>query len=105
MSAARGVGFGEAPVEQEAHGIASRAIEVEGVRWAVVEYDPGARREEWCEEGHCGMVIEGEVVYELADGGALHVAAGEGFALPDGDGHRARAGAAGARLFVIDRAP
>ncbi|HEX2160201.1 MAG TPA: hypothetical protein VHF88_00070 [Thermoleophilaceae bacterium] len=105
MSAARSVAFDGAPLEREAPGIASRSIEVDGVRWAVVEFEPGISREEWCEEGHCGLVLEGEVVYELTAGDALRVVAGEAFALPEGDGHRARAGAAGARLFVIDRAP
>jgi hypothetical protein len=36
----------------EAPGIASRALDVNGVRWALVEYEPGVLREEWCLEGH-----------------------------------------------------
>jgi quercetin dioxygenase-like cupin family protein len=99
------VPFPATGVEPEAPGIASRAVEVNGVRWAVVQYEPGVLREEWCEEGHSGYVLEGAVVYEFQlDRPPLAVGAGEGFTLPDGSAHRGRAGADGARLFLIDRA-
>lgn len=105
MSEPQAVPFLTTATEPEAPGIASRAVRVNGVRWAVVEYQPGVLREEWCEEGHSGYVLEGGVVYEFQDGrAALAVRAGEGFTLPDGSGHRGRAGAGGARLFLIDRA-
>lgn len=106
MSDARPVRFSSADLEPEAPGIASRAVVVNGVRWALVEYEPGVLREEWCTEGHSGYVVAGEITYELTDGSepvALH--AGDGFTLPDGaGGHRGRAGSEGARLFLIDRA-
>lgn len=100
-----GVRFAEASLEPEAPGISSQAIDVEGVRWALVVYEPGVLREEWCTEGHSGYVVEGAVTYEFADGGApLALTAGDGFTLPAGDGgHRGRAGPDGARLFLIDR--
>ena len=107
MSAARSVDFADAALEPEALGIASRAIEVNGVRWALVEYEPGVLREEFCLEGHSGYVLEGAVTYEFADGRPpLALEAGDGFTLPDDDagGHRGRAGDEGARLFIIDRA-
>jgi quercetin dioxygenase-like cupin family protein len=93
------------PLEPEAPGIASRALDVNGVRWALVEYEPGVLREEWCVEGHSGLVLEGQVTYEFQDGGEpLAVRAGEAFTLADGEAHRGRAGTEGARLFLIDRA-
>jgi hypothetical protein len=50
-------------------------------------------------------VLAGEVAYEFEqrDRAPLTVRAGEGFTLPEGSGHRGRAGAEGARLFLIDR--
>jgi hypothetical protein len=95
-----------APLQPECPGIASRAMDLSGVRWAVVEYEPDTLREEWCTEGHSGYVLAGEVTYEFDDGAPpLHVTAGDGFSLPDGPAaHRGRSGAAGARLFLIDRA-
>jgi quercetin dioxygenase-like cupin family protein len=105
MSEHRTIEFSSLPFEPEAPGIASHATEVNGVRWAVVQYEPGVLREEWCVEGHSGYLLEGEVTYEFEDGDEpLQVVAGEGFLLPDGAGHRGRAGSSGARLFLIDRA-
>ena len=105
MSEHRRIEFGSLPFEPEAPGIASHAQEVNGVRWAVVEYEPGVLREEWCLEGHSGYVLEGEVTYEFENGDEpLRVSAGEGLLLPDGAGHRGRSGDLGARLFLIDRA-
>lgn len=105
MDESRVVPFTETAIEPEAPGIASRAVPVNGVRWAVVQYEPGVLREEWCHEGHSGFAIEGEVVYEFEDGRpALTVRAEQGFTLADGNGHRGRAGPEGVRLFLIDRA-
>ena len=105
MSHPGAVRFRPVELEPEAPGIASRAIDVDGVRWAVVEYEPGVLREEWCEEGHSGYVLEGDIAYEFSDGRELlRLRAGDGFTLPDGGAHRGRAGSGGARLFLIDRA-
>jgi hypothetical protein len=99
------VPFGDAAMEAEAPGIRSRAVPVNGVRWAVVSYEPGVLREEWCDEGHSGFVIDGEVVYEFKDGSPeLRVQAEQGLMLSAGSGHRGRAGPEGVRLFLIDRA-
>jgi len=100
------VDFAALVLEPEAPGIASRATRLGGVRWALVAYEPGVLREEWCEDGHSGYVVAGSVTYEFDDGRApLRVGEGEGLALGDGVAHRGRAGAEGARLFLIDRAP
>jgi hypothetical protein len=99
------VDFAEHALEPEAPGIASRAIDVNGVRWAVVEYEPNTLRQEWCREGHSGYVLQGEITYQFDDGtAAIHASAGEGFRLPAGQAHRGLSGAAGARLFLIDQA-
>jgi len=86
--------------------IHSRAVPALGQRWAVVEYDSGAAREEWCTDGHRGYVLAGAIEYEFDDGSApLAVAQGEGFWLAAGTGHRGRnTGATATRLFLIDDA-
>lgn len=85
-------------------GIRARETDVEGRRWAVVEYAPGARREEWCLDGHVGYVLEGAVEYEFDDDtDPLTVSRGEAFTLSTGRGHRGRNLADGpTRLFLID---
>ena len=84
--------------------IRSRAAEVLGSRWAVVEYGPHAARDEWCTDGHRGYVLAGRIEYEFDDGsGRLAVGEGEAFFLAAGIGHRGRnPGGTVTRLFLID---
>ena len=90
--------------EAEAPGIRSRARTVAGERWAIVEYAVGARRDEWCTEGHRGLVVDGRIRYEFDDGTPpLEAAGGQAFLLPPGQGHRGTNLADGpTRLFLID---
>jgi len=68
----------------------------------------GAHREDWCEEGHRGYVVSGEIEYEFDDGREpLRATQGEAFLLPPavlGSGaHRGRNTARkSTRLFLID---
>ena len=111
MGEATNVPFGEMEWNDDAPGIRAREVRVEGTRWAMVRYGEGARREEWCEEGHRGYVVEGEIEYEFDDGReSLRASEGEAFLLPPatlGDGaHRGRNLAPGpTRLFLIDDDP
>jgi quercetin dioxygenase-like cupin family protein len=90
--------------EDDGPGIRARAEQVAGSRWAVVEYGPGAARDDWCTDGHRGYVIEGALEYEFDDGSEpLALRAGQGFHLAAGTGHRGRnVGDAPARIFLID---
>ncbi len=84
--------------------IHSRAVEALGQRWAIVEYEAGAAREEWCTDGHRGYVLEGQIEYEFDDGTQpLSITKGQGFFLAAGTGHRGRnTGSTATRLFLID---
>jgi hypothetical protein len=84
--------------------IHSRAIHALGQRWAIVEYEAGAAREEWCTDGHRGYVLDGQIVYEFDDGsGPLPLEHGDGFYLAPGTGHRgSNPGTSPTRLFLID---
>lgn len=98
------VALARAEWQPDVPGIRAREEVVDGRRWAVVAYEPGARREEFCVDGHWGYVIEGAIEYEFEDGGPpLKVEQGEAFALKTGRGHRGRNLAEGeTRLFLID---
>lgn len=104
----RRVPFEELDWVDDGPGIRTREVEVSGARWAVVEYGEGAGREEWCEEGHRGFVLSGEIEYQFDDGREpLRAAKGEALLLPPvtlGAGaHRGRNLASGpTRLFLID---
>lgn len=85
-------------------GIRARELDVDGRRWAIVEYGPGARREEYCLDGHAGYVLEGEIEYEFSDGEQpMAVSQGDAFTLATGRGHRGRnTRDSSSRLFLID---
>ncbi|HYZ30104.1 MAG TPA: cupin domain-containing protein [Thermoleophilaceae bacterium] len=87
-------------------GIRVREREINGRRWALVEYAPGARRDEWCHDGHLGVVLNGQIEYEFDDGGERVVAAaGDAFTLSTGRGHRGVNRAEGVTtVFLIDDA-
>ena len=105
---ARKVPFGKLPWTEDGPGIWAREVDVGGARWATVEYAAGAAREEWCEEGHRGFVLAGEIEYEFDSGGEpLRASEGEAFFLPHapigGGAHRGRNRSEGAtRLFLMD---
>ena len=88
-------------------GVTDLELEVDGTRWAQVEYSPGQGREDWCDVPHAGYVVSGEITYSFEDDRPpLTVGAGEGFVLPPAPRHRGRnEGAEPARLFLIDALP
>jgi quercetin dioxygenase-like cupin family protein len=92
------------PWADDVPGIKARETHEHGRRWAIVEYEPGARREEWCLDGHAGLVLEGQVEYEFSDDEpAMLVSEGDAFTLATGRGHRGRnTGDGAATLFLID---
>lgn len=104
MTETRAVDFPSLDWEEEGPGIRALVGHAAGSRWAVVEYGPGAGREEWCTDGHRGYVIQGRIEYELDDGSEpLRLEQGQGFVLAAGTGHRGRnPGDEPVRLFLID---
>jgi len=107
MTDPRMVDFSGADPLSHDPGVLDREVEIEGTRWALVEYSPGEGREGWCDVPHAGYVISGEITYSFEDDrDPLIVGAGEGFALPRAPQHRGRnEGAVPARLFLIDALP
>ena len=90
--------------EDEAPGIRAQVAPAAGTRYAVVEYEPGAQRPDWCREGHHGFVLDGSLEFEFADDGEpLRLRAGQAFVLAPGRGHRGRNTAHGVtRFFLVD---
>jgi quercetin dioxygenase-like cupin family protein len=92
-----------APVSHDA-GVRDSEAEVDGTRWALVEYAPGAGRADWCETPHSGYVVSGALTYTFEDAREpLVLGAGEAFVLPSTPRHRGRnEGTEPVRLFIID---
>lgn len=72
------------------------------LRVRMVEYSPGYKADHWCSKGHILLVLEGELVTELADGRLFTLKPGTSYQVADGaEPHRSET-ATGARLFIVD---
>lgn len=79
-----------------------RTLEAGNVRVRMVEYPAGYVADHWCERGHVLLVLEGELITELADGRTFVLPAGTSYQVADGaSSHRSKS-PRGARLFVVD---
>ncbi len=73
------------------------------VRVRMVEYSPHYLADHWCSKGHILLVLDGEIETELEDGRRYTLKAGQSYQVADGaEPHRSKAGALGARLFIVD---
>lgn len=104
MTGPRAIDFSVADPVSHDLGVTDREVDVDGTRWALVEYSPGSGREGWCDVPHSGHVVSGSVTYSFEDGSdPLEIGAGESFVLPPAPRHRGRNdGDQPARLFLID---
>jgi quercetin dioxygenase-like cupin family protein len=107
MSAPRKIDLSAAEGASHDPGVLDREVEVEGTRWALVEYSPRSSRREWCDTPHVGYVVSGAIAYDFEDGrDPIRLAAGEAFVLPPAPRHRGtNGGDEPARLFLIDALP
>jgi len=79
-----------------------RTVEVGNLRVRMVEYSPGYLADHWCDRGHALLVLEGELVTELASGESYVLRAGQSYQVAEGAApHRSRT-ASGAKLFIVD---
>jgi len=69
-------------------GVRHKCVDYNGQRMRLVEYS----RElppHWCEKGHCGYLLRGQMVIEYA-GGEIIYKMGDGILIPDGPEHKHR---------------
>lgn len=74
-----------------------------GKTFRLLELTPASHHPHWCEAGHAGLVVEGEL--EVAfETGAVRFAAGDALMIPDGAAYRHRPRALTPRtvLFLIE---
>jgi hypothetical protein len=68
----------------------------------MVDYSPGYLADHWCQRGHILLVVAGELVTELEDGGSVTLRPGMSYEVSNGrSSHRSRT-ETGAKLFIID---
>ena len=79
-----------------------RTREFGEIRARMVEYSADYLADHWCSKGHILLVLEGELVTELADGRRIALKAGQSYQVADGaEPHRSTT-VAGAKLFIVD---
>ncbi len=79
-----------------------RTLELGNIRVRMVEYTPGYFADHWCTRGHVLLVLEGELVTELADGRVFTMTAGMSYQVSDEiHPHRSHT-QTGAKLFIVD---
>ena len=79
-----------------------RTLEVGNIRVRMVEYTPGYRADHWCSRGHVLLVLEGELVTELASGKTVTLRPGSSYQVAENaEPHRSHT-ETGAKLFIVD---
>lgn len=74
-----------------------------GIRMRVVDYAPGFLLDHWCDIGHFGYVLSGEVMIELRGKPSQHLKAGEAFLVStDGDASHRVYTESGVRMLLLD---
>lgn len=72
------------------------------IRVRLVEYSPGYAANHWCSKGHILLVLEGELVTQLADGRVVTLKPGTSYQVADGAEPHRSSTAIGAKLFIVD---
>jgi len=79
-----------------------RTFEMGNIRVRMVEYTPGYFADHWCSRGHVLLVLEGELVTELADGRTFTLTPGTSYQVAnEANPHRSHT-EHGAKLFIVD---
>lgn len=100
------IAFDDLPWEVSAAGNRSKTQVLGSRQLRLVEFTPELDHPHWCERGHIGYVLEGELEIEF-DRGALTFRAGDGISIPPGllDRHRPRALSELVRVIFVENVP
>lgn len=99
----RKVAFGELDWEYPFQGVRHRYVDQDGRRFRLVEYSTDMPPH-WCDKGHYGYMIDGEMEIEYEDETILYKA-GDALIIPEGeaDRHRARAVSDKVVVFFLEK--
>lgn len=98
------VAFAEAEWEPALEGTARLKRIVRGGKvFRLVELTPATEHPDWCETGHLGFIVEGEMEIEF-DGETIRLSAGDALNIPHGsvDRHRPRSLTERTVMFLIE---
>lgn len=98
------VAFAETDWEPALEGTARlKRVARGGKAFRLLELTPASNHPDWCEAGHLGFVVEGELEIEFA-AKTVRFSAGDALSIPHGaaDRHRPRALSGRALMFLIE---
>ena len=79
-----------------------KLIQLEDKRIRMLELSAGFREAEWCDRGHIGYVISGELQMEFPESNASY-SEGDGLFLLPGQKHKASISQGTTQLFLVDQ--
>jgi quercetin dioxygenase-like cupin family protein len=99
----RRIDFDELPLTQPANGTQCRGLALGGRQYRLVEFATGFCEELWCERGHVGYCLAGELELEFENAVETYTA-GMAMVIEPGDRHRARVVDGPVQMFLVEPA-
>jgi quercetin dioxygenase-like cupin family protein len=99
------INFDQIEWDYKSAGMRMKRVMRHGKQLRLVEIGPESGEANWCEEGHVGYVIEGELETNI-NGSVERLTAGDGLFIPDGKKYRHKSKAVGGlvRLILVEDA-
>ena len=97
------VDFDQIAWDKKQAGMSVKCCLRHGKQMRLVEIRPDSGESNWCEEGHIGYILEGELETSI-DGTIQRLFAGDGIIIPSGEKYRHKSKAVNGvvRLILID---
>jgi quercetin dioxygenase-like cupin family protein len=95
--------FDEIEWDYKSAGMRVKSVSHNGKQIRMVEISPDSGEADWCDEGHVGYVLEGELETNI-NGTIEQLSAGDGLFIPSGEKYRHKSKAVDglARLILVE---
>ena len=99
------INFDQIKWDYKSAGMRVKRVMRYGKQLRLVEIGPDSGEANWCEEGHVGYVLEGELETNI-NGSVERLSAGDGLFIPSGTKYRHKSKAVGGpvRLILVEKA-
>ena len=99
------INFDQIEWDNKSTGMRVKRVTNDGKQLRLVEIGPDSGEADWCEEGHVGYVLEGELETNV-NGSIIRLSAGDGLLMPAGSKYRHKSKAVGGtvRLILVEDA-
>jgi len=97
------INFDQIEWDNKSAGMRVKRVTRHGKQLRLVEIGPDSGEANWCEEGHVGYILEGELETNV-NGSVERLSAGDALLIPSGKNYRHKSKAVGGcvRLFLFD---